>query len=1361
MANRTDTFTTRIFLNDKQAKDTIANLEKETKRIRKEMNDAAKDASKTGDWSKFNKLKGDLDLTTKHLNAMRTSAQQVSHVLENLSGASIKEIRNTIKAINKELSSGNIERGTDKWNFLNEALRNCKEELKKIRDESAVLTEQEDKSSFWKKLANINQIGFAVTNFFGLEDGISGIISKVQLLAQESMEVAKNAEGIELAFNRINKPGLLDNLRKATHGTIDDIQLMQQAVKFQNFNLPVEQLGKLLAFAQQTAKDTGESIDYMTNSIVDGLTRQSPKILDNLGLSAQKIKEKTAETGDFVQGVISIVDERMKEMGDYTETAADRAARATANVTNAQMELGKQLLPVRSQLAGVFGRVKLGMLEALTWILKNRDAFVLLAKAVGVWTVVMLTATSADKAAVVSQKIHAAVTAINTARTNAWTAATTFLRSALVAVRLVVALCTGGVNAYTAALERAKAASMTNPWTALATVLLTVGTAVYALVKHLQNEKESAKKAADATNIFLLNQKNMQAVTKEANAKVSEEVTRLNTLYLKLKDSKTAYNERKQALSEIQKMVPSYHGALTKEGQLINDNVGVLKDYCNNLVKAARAQAAFNKMVKIQDQALNHQTLLEGRQNNQKWVLQEMAKYGYDPTQGDEFRYLVGQGVYVRDRYGNKKSDKALTDAQVDRLNSLQKAYDYNVKRTNEENKALNLLQQQTKELEKQVNVAATSTSGSTGGQVSSSDSGSVSGGGGTSNGSAGGGGNDSLEDRLKKQEDSITKSAEHEQIMLTLQYRQGLITYTDYLTKQEDITKQSLARRVQLYVANNATTLDAYYEALKAQSDYEDEQQNKENKKNETAIEQWRLNEVYSANQAFRDVTSVVFNDQNKLNDRLFEIGQQALNKRLALYKEGSKEYEEINQKLEDNEKDHQSKLQEEWAKTIDNIKKKYQSLSLDEQEAQDTALLNNALEYIRKQYDAKLKELKNKGYDEDSEEYQKLKKELEAIETQYQEWLINTQTEYARKRIAQRSQEQKDEQSNEHMSDAAARGFDKAGLSDSPIMSSSGFEGLQGFVGVAGTVATAIDAFSKLRDAKKNDLINDEEWKAAKEQLWKELWHNLPDMAMAAFSTIQTFMQADAAYTQANCDYKVAMITKQYDQQIERAGNNSAKVEKLEKDRDKKIAAERTKANKKAMKVEVAQALASTAMAAINAYSSAAKVPLIGYILAPIAAAAALAYGTIQIATIKKQHQAQEAGYYEGGFTGGSSYRREAGVVHEGEFVANHQAVNNPQLLPAFRLLDQAQRNNTVGSLTAADVSRSMGAGGTAIAYSPQINVTNDNSDIAGTLQQARATIDSLGALLASGQIIVRMPDWDDFDRSREHWERIKGNK
>lgn len=233
MADRIQTFTTKIFLNDDQAKNKIRELEKSISTIRADMAKAAEE----GDWSKFNSLKKELNQSTKELNSMRTTAQSVERVLNNLGSSSIKEIKRTISAINKKMASENMARNSQKWEFLTEQLGKAKSELQQINTANKEI----NKSDGWTWIRKLNDVGFAITNFFGLEQGFSGVISKVTSLAQESMDVANQAEGIEIAFKRIDRPGLLANLRKETHGTINDMQLMQQAVKFANFDLPVEQ----------------------------------------------------------------------------------------------------------------------------------------------------------------------------------------------------------------------------------------------------------------------------------------------------------------------------------------------------------------------------------------------------------------------------------------------------------------------------------------------------------------------------------------------------------------------------------------------------------------------------------------------------------------------------------------------------------------------------------------------------------------------------------------------------------------------------------------------------------------------------------------------------------------------------------------------------------------------------------------------------------------------------------------------------------------------------------------------------------------------------------------------------------------
>lgn len=202
-------------------------------------------------------------------------------------------------------------------------------------------------------------------------------------------------------------------------------------------------------------------------------------------------------------------------------------------------------------------------------------------------------------------------------------------------------------------------------------------------------------------------------------------------------------------------------------------------------------------------------------------------------------------------------------------------------------------------------------------------------------------------------------------------------------------------------------------------------------------------------------------------------------------------------------------------------------------------------------------------------------------------------------------------------------------------------------------------------------------------------EGWNNL--MHYRGTRHAKVLRQLVRQMCEAERDLELAKVEKRYDAEIKAAGKNERKKKKIEEQKERETAKIKNKYNKRAQSMELAQAVASTAMAAINAYASASKV---NWILGPIAAAMAVAAGAIQIATIQKQHQAQAAGYYSGGFTmRANDNKREVGVVHANEFVANHQAVANPAIAPVLRLIDQAQRANTVGSLTADDVSNAIG--------------------------------------------------------------------
>ena len=280
------------------------------------------------------------------------------------------------------------------------------------------------------------------------------------------------------------------------------------------------------------------------------------------------------------------------------------------------------------------------------------------------------------------------------------------------------------------------------------------------------------------------------------------------------------------------------------------------------------------------------------------------------------------------------------------------------------------------------------------------------------------------------------------------------------------------------------------------------------------------------------------------------------------------------------------------------------------------------------------------------------------------------------------------------------------------------------------------------------------------------KAQWQDYAAVGMAAMSMIMATMSQATQLFQAQSQLEQAEVTKKYDAQIKAAGKNTKRTKKLEEQKQAELAKIKSKYNRKQMKVELAQAVAQTAMNAIMAYGSVVRIPIVGPIMAPIAAAAALAAGAIQIAAIKKQHQAEAEGYYLGGFTGGRQYRRQAGIVHEGEFVANHQAVNNPNLMPVLQLIDHAQRTNTVARLTADDVSRVITApqttaslAGQAIASAATAANNAPALQVVDTATPAQTdAINQLNKQLAKGiKAYVVMSGPDGLDQQYTHYKKL----
>ncbi len=256
-----------------------------------------------------------------------------------------------------------------------------------------------------------------------------------------------------------------------------------------------------------------------------------------------------------------------------------------------------------------------------------------------------------------------------------------------------------------------------------------------------------------------------------------------------------------------------------------------------------------------------------------------------------------------------------------------------------------------------------------------------------------------------------------------------------------------------------------------------------------------------------------------------------------------------------------------------------------------------------------------------------------------------------------------------------------------------------------------------------------------------------------------------------QAELDIQTAQIEAKYDKEISYAEGNKSQEVAIEKKKQAELGKAKQEANRKMFAMQVLQAIAQTATSAIAAYSSAAAIPMVGFIMAPIAAAMAVAAGAIQIASIKKQQQASEAtGYMEGGFTKAGRKDEVAGVVHAGEWVASQALVNDPNARPLINALDYAQRINSLASLKAEDVSRtitapaviaerlsSQGSIGSSIKALPAVSRNTEKQDNSLTDTLAR-----LASRLDEPFVTVNTVSGDSgIKKAQDEYEQLMKNK
>lgn len=483
---------------------------------------------------KENRLRRSLDVNAMSMNQLRKHYRELK-----------RELDNTSRALDP-----------NRYNKLNKELEIVGGKMSQLAFDARSLREVMNSTGAMDMLA-----GNLYTN---ITNWIAKHLIGMRELAAESIQLAEQADGVTHAFKQLGEPNLLASLRASTKGTVDDLELMKAAVQANNFRIPLQDLGKYLQFAQLKAQQTGQSVEYMTSSIITGLGRQSVQVLDNLGLSAAEINEEVKKTGSFMSGVGTIIEKELSKAGYAYTSASDRAQASVVRLKNAQLELGTTLLPLKEEWTNSMTEIKIRLIELFGWSIKNRQVFIALATAMMAYYSATQLSTK-----VTSQGIVVSKASLLLHKAKAVAIAT--LKGMTILYAAAKATLTQNTARAAAAMRLFNTVTKANPIGLLAAAV-----------------------TAAATSLFLFRKRSEESISinQEAAQSIAQEKMKLEALKKVLFDSSKSYDERKWALNEIQKMVPDYHASLTKEGELIGNNSEALDVYVKKMLIAAKQQAA-------------------------------------------------------------------------------------------------------------------------------------------------------------------------------------------------------------------------------------------------------------------------------------------------------------------------------------------------------------------------------------------------------------------------------------------------------------------------------------------------------------------------------------------------------------------------------------------------------------------------------------------------------------------------------------------------------------------------------------------------------------------------------------------------
>lgn len=1036
-------------------------------------------------------------------------------------------------------------------------------------------------------------------------------------------------------------------------------------------------------------------------------------VLTTLADKIDLVKKRQQLANDAYRQGKSVIDE-FDVQNSTVQANLDKAKKSFHELT---IELGEKLLPIAKYGVTTASYTVKALSELINFTTKYWKVLVPLGAAIATYTLLLKLKAFEEKESKVVKMWHIVKDIYHT----------TVLKAKNAQLKIsstVYALLTRKISLATVAQTLLNKVVKANPYVAAAAAVAALTSVIIAFIS-------KTDKATEA-------QKELNKVNAEAATQCRSEIVELSSLVNIAKDKTASDAARMDAIKKIQEKYPGYLDNLSLENIYSQNAATSISNLTNMILEQAKARTLLAKVEEIQrkKEEVNEEYL------NSFWGKLWHGFKAHAKASWDSLKRGPGGTQKDYDNDVNKNLNAELT-ADLTALEQKQKFFETEYqkihKHIEEENaKIAAAIEKQNKEKadkeEKERKEEERKRQAAIRQQANAERK------------------REALQHKQEALRKKNLKDAIQAQKALTdaelvenyRKYSQGEIDLRTFRKKEKDIKMQSLDEQIRINGAESEEAKALLRKKEELLMKYNDDVR----RMTEEEIRYRHDSIALQLQSEYEQKGKSLYQNQEALNEALYQNELDALIERQRLYNKGTQEYLDLQAEIEQREGMHKIENARHYQELLSQLQEEYGEKDVEKQKT----LAVNRLKWME-QYELQQMENLYKEGELNHEDYEKRKTE---ITTKYAKY---------RKEVALQFEWQKSEQNlNDSKGEKFKRRVDRAHKTAANNAKADYQNDHPDGQSVTDYFTSDIVQFSSvmenIRQMEANGVISHQEAMAAMGQATADMVDQMGQKFQMAYEAITPIMSAMSSYYAAQSDYEQKVTQQKYDRMIKHAGKNATLARKLEDKKQKELAKIKTKYARKEANMQVAQAIAQTALGAVSAYASVMRgIPApANLVMAPIAAGLAMAAGAIQIATIKKQQQAQEAGYYEGGFTGGSDYRRKAGIVHQGEFVANHRAVNNPQLLPALRLIDKAQRNNTIGMLTAADVSQSLGTG-TTVVSAPTVNVQTDNAELSGVIGKMNETLDRMGALLDGG--ITANVSMHDFKKEERHWDKLQQNK